>query len=323
MWLDLHTSSGQILLVLITIAISSLIQFVPIKSILNTEPTALSPDSPVKQGETNEKIPEKSKPIFWTYGESSNQNLKHIRLVLDRLGYAHGSNESDWDLLWAHKFPFNQFHSQLHQLSAHQKVNHFPGCGYIANKNDLATLDLKYVPKAFKLPQDKFKFLEYANEFRHKLFVQKSNAHRHIYVRNVEDIDFNRNDTFIQEFIANPLLVDGHKFDIGVFVIITSVDPLRLYIYKCDVLIRYCPLKYYPFDSKIVDKYVVSGNYLPTWEVPSLAEYYTGLGFGMKDSFDAYMTSKGINTENVWIQAEDAIRSVILAREKNLADSVN
>lgn len=188
---------------------------------------------------------------------------------------------------------------------------------------DLATSKLKYIPRAFKLPQDKDEFLEYSNEFPNKLFVQKNNQHRHIYIRNVKEIDFDNNDTFIQEYIDNPLLVDGYKFDIGVYVIITSVDPLRVYIYKGDVLFRYCPEKYYPFDSKILDKYIVGDDYLPTWDVPSLAQYYTGLGFGMKDSFDAYMKSKGKSTTKIWLQVEDAIRTAILAKEKLIAGIVN
>lgn len=286
-----------------------------------TEPT-ISHDSHVNDTEDNKKISQKSKPIFWTYGETENKNLEHIRLVLDRLGFEHGSNESDWDLLWAHDYPFKNLYQQLNNLESHQRVNHFFGCSYITNKNELASSELKYVPKAFKLPEDKLKFFEYSKEFPNKLFVQKSNQHRQIYIKGVDEIDFNRSDTFIQEFIDNPLLVDGHKFDLGVYVIITSIDPLRVYIYKGDVLIRYCPVKYHPFDASNVDKYVVSSNYLPTWDVPSLGQYYNGLGFGMKDSFDAYMQSKGINTENVWIQVEEAIKGIILAKEKLMVDAV-
>ena len=39
-----------------------------------------------------------------------------------------------------------------------------------------------------------------------------------------------REATIIQEFIANPFLIDGHKFSIGVYVVFSSAKPLRAYI---------------------------------------------------------------------------------------------
>lgn len=56
---------------------------------------------------------------------------------------------------------------------------------------------------------------------------------------------------------------------------------------------RYCTEKYYPFDAKKVEKYVIGDDYLPTWEVPSLKKYYNDLGYNMKESFDAYLRETG------------------------------
>lgn len=141
-------------------------------------------------------------------------------------------------------------------------------------------------------------------------------------VRNVSEIRFDDADSFLQEFVEDPFLVDGHKFDIGVYVTITSVDPLRVYIYGGDVLFRYCPLPYYPFDAGQLDKYVVGDDYMPTWEVPSLAHSYTKLGYGMRDAFDAYVRLQGHKPEVIWDRVEDAIRMAVLAKEKHIVDAV-
>lgn len=268
------------------------------------------------------KTPEQGKkPTYWIYGAGGEGQWVHVNKVLNRLGFQRVTeNESDTaDLLWAHDYPFTKIKSKMLSLKPHQKVNHFPGCGFITNKVDLATTKMKYVPNAFKLPSDRDDFKLYAENNPEKSFVVKHHQHRHIKIKKMSEINLNDNLTFVQEFIENPLLVDGHKFDIGVYTIITSVDPLRVYIYYGDILFRYCPQKYYPFDPNVVDKYIVGDDYIPTWEIPSLSRYYNGLGYGMKSSFDAYMKSIGKNPQKIWDQVEDAIRLAILTKEPLLA----
>lgn len=187
---------------------------------------------------------------------------------------------------------------------------------------DLSTSDNKYIPLAFRIPKDKSALLEYSTANPKKLFVQKSNAHRGIQVRNISDLDLSNDETFVQEFIDNPYLVDGYKFDIGVYTVITSIDPLRIYVYKADVLFRFCPKKYYPFDPEDVDKYVVGDDYLPIWNVPSLRYYYKELGLSMKDSFDAYVLSKGKDPYKMWNEVYDSIREITLQKEKSIRESM-
>lgn len=45
------------------------------------------------------------------------------------------------------------------------------------------------------------------------------------------------------EYIANPLLVDDYKFDLRIYVAITSINPLRIYIYE-EGLTRFATQKY-------------------------------------------------------------------------------
>ncbi|XP_058461648.1 probable tubulin polyglutamylase ttll-15 [Malaya genurostris] len=319
---DLRTKRGQLLFFIVTILAAILTQWLP-KGSYNS---LVQPNEQV-HCESQTKIVEKmvpnpleQRPKYQVYGRNpTGGHLVHVHNVLQRLGIEQVDNSTDdWDLLWAHDYPFRKL--DLHHMKPHQLVNHFPGSGYITNKVDLSTSDIKYVPKAFKLPSEAEKFKSYAQANPGRLFVQKNNQHRHIHIKKPEEIDFGNNETFIQEFIDDPLLVDGYKFDIGVYTVITSIDPLRIYIYKGDILFRYCPVEYYPFDAENVDKYIVGDDYLPTWDVPALKTFYTKLGFGMKESFDAYLRGIGRDPAIIWEQVEDAIRLAILNKESLLAN---
>ncbi|XP_033241832.1 probable tubulin polyglutamylase ttll-15 [Drosophila pseudoobscura] len=261
-------------------------------------------------------------PTYAIFGKShTEEHLVHVVNVLHRFGYERVELNESWNLLWAHDYPFLSL-PDLKNLGKHQKVNHFPGCGYLTNKVDLCTTSLPFLPRAFRLPTQRVDFLEYAHAHPDPdaLFVEKHNEHRHIKVRKPSDIDLWSNDSFVQEFIPKPFLVDGHKFDIGVYVVITEINPLRVYIYTGDVLFRYCPVKYYPFDSENVDKYIVGDDYLPTWEVPSLRKYYNLFGGSMRNAFEAYVRDQSMDPSKIWPQVEHIIRTTILTKEKDIVN---
>ncbi len=52
-----------------------------------------------------------------------------------------------------------------------------------------------------------------------------------------------------QKYVSDPFLIDGRKFDLRVYVLVTCADPLRVFVYD-DGLVRFCTNNYEAPDAK-------------------------------------------------------------------------
>lgn len=64
----------------------------------------------------------------------------------------------------------------------------------------------------------------------------------------------------IMDYIANPHLINGFKYDLRVYVLIASFDPLRVYMYK-DGLVRFATSKYTTNSKDLTKRYIHLTNF--------------------------------------------------------------
>lgn len=145
----------------------------------------------------------------------------------------------------------------LGQLKPFQKLNHFPGIFTIARKNFLAFHLRKmarefpnyydFFPETFCVPADRAQLIKFAESVKpHPTFIVKPEASSQgkgiFLVRKVDDIPPNEPHV-VQRYIDKPMLIDGLKFDMRVYVLVTSVQPLTMYLFD-DGLGRFATEKY-------------------------------------------------------------------------------
>lgn len=181
--------------------------------------------------------------------------------------------------------------AEFGQLEEWKKVNHYPGSFHLGRKDKLSyRLKLanqrfasdsfeEFHPATFVLPRDYEELKIYWEESPSKLFIMKPPASARgngIQVINhisqipakalelpeqVEGQPSKKSTLIVQQYISNPcLLENGKKFDLRIYVLLTSIDPLRIYVYD-EGLVRFASSKYTSQEEGIIDQYMHLTNY--------------------------------------------------------------
>lgn len=113
----------------------------------------------------------------------------------------------------------------------------------------------------------------------------------------------------VQPLLTDPFLVSGKKFDFRTYVLVTSISPLRVYIYK-EGLVRFASSRY--------DKNATRGGneqqYLTNTSVGKKYTNLANLTWTFK-KLRSYFESNGIDSDKVFDALNDAIVRTLLASE--------
>ncbi|KOO21403.1 tubulin-tyrosine ligase family protein [Chrysochromulina tobinii] len=157
-----------------------------------------------------------------------------------------------------------------------QKINHFPGmlelvrkAGTARNLNKMLKAcgkDYKFFPKTFMLPADYTQLkAEWAPGQNHgnKTFIVKPSAGcqgKGIYLtRKLDEIDPQDN-SVVQRYLHRPHLLEGYKYDLRIYVLLSSLQPLRIFIFR-EGLVRVCTEKYQPVEKNLENVQMHLTNY--------------------------------------------------------------
>jgi hypothetical protein len=132
----------------------------------------------------------------------------------------------------------------------------------------------------------------------------------------------------VSEYINNPLLFDGYKFDLRVYVCISSINPLRMYVYE-EGLTRFATSKYNNniTGNKKQSKYTHLTNYSLNKNNPNFIvnKDPNADNVGQKWSLSALRKAfreQGIDDVSVFKKIEDIIVKTILAAEPIISNAM-
>ncbi|CAL1536025.1 unnamed protein product [Lymnaea stagnalis] len=255
-----------------------------------------------------------------------------VRQVVEKFGFTITKDDDPTSyLIWNDTFVSPD---KISELKPYQHINHFPGMVEVTRKDSLARNMIKmskvmpeefnFVPRTWILPTDYSVLQNFAKEMKIKrksktFIVKPSNGaqgHGISLYKNAEKIPALEH-TVVQEYIDKPLLLDGYKFDLRIYVLITSCDPLRIFLFN-DGLVRLATEKYLPpHESNINHLFMHLTNY----SVNKQSEFYdknVAHDIGSKRSiryFNEYLRRSDIDGSLLWRNISDMIvRTLLLAQ---------
>lgn len=159
----------------------------------------------------------------------------------------HGcSLRSSWNLFWSWSKP----DIDLGKLLIWQRINHFPFNKNLTRKDLLYKnldmfrrtykISMPFLPLTFNLPKEfsqlSSKFHEEELLCREKNYwimkpIGKSRGRGIKVISSLSELNYFDN-IVVQKYIANPMLIDGFKFDMRIYVLVTNFHPLEAFVYK-------------------------------------------------------------------------------------------
>jgi tubulin polyglutamylase TTLL5 len=257
-------------------------------------------------------------------------DVKIVRTVLENAGFVCTTGH-DWSILWSCGAPNSFFYQNL---NTSQRVNHFPSSTEITRKDKLCTsitqmqekFGKKYfdiTPDTYNLPDEFADFYAHFHNEKHLKWIVKppaSSQGKGIYlVDSINEVPID--DTcIISKYIENPLLINNLKFDMRIYVLVTSYEPLRIYIYE-EGLVRFACEPYNPQTKK--NKYSHLTNYSLNKHNENFVQNqdYRCDNVGHKWSISAlckHLEADGVDIELMWARIYDLIIKTIISSESSV-----
>ncbi|XP_065942576.1 tubulin polyglutamylase ttll6 isoform X16 [Magallana gigas] len=246
-----------------------------------------------------------------------------VRRVSRKFGFKEVSDDEDWTLYWT---DYSVALERVMEMKKYQKINHFPGMSEICRKDLLARnlnrmnkmfpKEYNIFPKTWCLPADYGDFLAYTRQKKNKTYILKPETGcqgRGIWVtRNPKEIKPHEH-MICQQYMAKPFLIDGFKFDLRIYTLVTSCDPLRIFLFK-DGLARFATNKYIePTHNNVDNVFMHLTNYAINKHSEDFIRDDEAGSKRRISTINRYLRDKGYDVDKMWADIDDVIIKTLIS----------
>ena len=246
----------------------------------------------------------------------------------------HGMNlRLSWNVMWTWSKPG----IDMSKLLVWQKVNHFPETRNFSRKDLLKkniekTMKISQkcaqlwniIPLTYVLPKEYLLFVDnYAKQEEENSSanvwimkpVGKSRGRGISVINDVNQVSYGEI-MIIQKYITNPLLLEGFKFDLRLYILITSFSPLEAFLYK-EGFARMSTVPFSLNPDKLHNKFIHLTNasiqkHNQNSKLDSLDNILGGSKICLKTLIER-LGKLGVNWDKIWQQIIELILKSLIA----------
>lgn len=277
----------------------------------------------------DEKLQTTKMPKLSINTSQARGEIKLLKHIIAKNGWKE-VNGTKGDVIWSGIPTYEDF-----TLANEIFINRVPGMRYMAQKKvsgqflnlfrSYFPTQFDFFPRTFLLPEDHSALEAEFQKDNKKLFIAKptdgSQGEGIYLMRSMKDlpaVKFGASRGYVvQEYIDKPLIIDNKKFDLRVYVLISSVKPLIAFINK-EGLARFCTEDYEaPNSQNIREAYrhltnyslnKISDKYVYTEEIQEIND-------GSKRTFCSLWKSiekAGYSKDIIWDNIKDLVRKLLI-----------
>ncbi|CAN9508793.1 unnamed protein product [Ophioblennius macclurei] len=211
-------------------------------------------------------------------------------------------------------------------MKRYQKINHFPGMSEICRKDLLARnmnrmlklfpKDYNIFPRTWCLPADYSDFQAYTRAKKSKTYICKPDTGcqgKGIFLtKSSKDIQPGEH-MICQVYVSRPFIMDGFKFDLRIYVLVTSCDPFSIFMFR-EGLARFCTTKYSePTHGNVEDECMHLTNYSINKHSQNFVRDEDTGSKRKLSTLNKHLESISCNTEKLWNDIEDVIIKTLIS----------
>ncbi|KAJ8384209.1 hypothetical protein AAFF_G00207570 [Aldrovandia affinis] len=246
-----------------------------------------------------------------------------VRRAARKYGLKEAVEGEEWTLYWT---DCSVSLDRVMDMKRYQKINHFPGMSEICRKDLLArnmNRMLKLFPKEYNifprtwcLPADYSDFQAYARAKKHKTYICKPDSGcqgRGIFItRSNKDIRPGEH-MICQVYVSRPFIIDGFKFDLRIYVLVSSCDPFRIFLYD-EGLARFCTSQYNePAHSNMENVCMHLTNYAINKNSENFVRDDDTGSKRKLSTFNKHLEAKSYDKDKIWRDIEDLIIKTLIS----------